>query len=311
MTLDERVPRCYHEENLKTEEKTMKKFFAILLSALMLMSLLTGCSKEVTVDAAGLQHMTLEGAVTAMTKEGYTAKLIPQEHYVLPEIITVTMEDQKEQTYTYDPATGELTFTEVTGNITISGAATESIVGTWAGTVEFSEEYIKESMTVEPTMANYFTIRPFSLDLTMTFHEDGTCALEIDEESAKKAVDQMMQDIMDGMVKLLDELLKQQGLNMTTEEYLEASGVTMEDLREQMAGQMDAQDMMENFSHEANYEIRDGKLLISDDLDTAPEEEDAAPYTLADGVLTIEASEEAAEEEGSEYMFPLVLNRVG
>ena len=107
MTLDERVPRCYHEENLKTEEKTMKKFFAIILSALMLMSLLTGCSKEVTVDAAGLQHMSLEGAVTAMTKEGYTAKLIPQEHYVLPETITVTMEDQKEQTYTYDPATGE------------------------------------------------------------------------------------------------------------------------------------------------------------------------------------------------------------
>lgn len=289
----------------------MKKFFAIVLSALMLMSLLTGCSKEVTVDATGLQHITLEGAATAMTKEGYTAKLIPDEHYVLPETVTVTMEEQGEQTYTYDPATGELTFTQVTGNITIAATATESIVGTWAGTVEFTEEYMKESMTMDPMVSAYFSISPFSLDLTMTFHEDGTCAMEIEEESAKKAAEQMTQELLDGIVKLLDELLKQQGLNMTTEEYLAASGMTLDDLREQMAGEMNAQDMIEGLSNEANYEIRDGKILISDDLDTEPEEEDAAPYTLIDGVLTIEASEEAAEEPGAEYMFPLVLNRVG
>lgn len=288
----------------------MKKFIAIALSALMLMSLLSGCSKEVTVDAAGLQHMTLEGAATAMTKEGYTAKLVPDEHYELPETLTVTMEDQGEQTYTYDPATGALTFPEVTGSITIAGAATESIIDTWAGTVDFTEMLTQE-MAADPTAAEYFSFSSFKLDLTMTFDAEGVCTLTVDEESARQAIDTMAQELLDGMVKLLDDLLRQQGLDMTTEDYLAASGMTLEDLKTQLTAEMSVEDMLDELSQQGNYKLQDGKLLISDDLDSEPEEDDACPYTLTDGVLTIEASEDAAGEEAAAYMFPLVLNRVG
>lgn len=287
----------------------MKKFFAIVLSALMLMSLLTGCSKEVTVDATGLQHITLEGAATAMTKEGYTAKLIPDEHYVLPETVTVTMEEQGEQTYTYDPATGELTFTQVTGNITIAATATESIVGTWAGSVDFTQ-MLTESLATDPTLSGYFTISSFVLDLTMTFDAEGNCSLAIDEESAKAAIEAVSQELLDGMLKMLNELLKQQGVEMTMEDYLAASGMTMEDLRAQLSAELNVEDMVGELSQENTYEIRDGKLYLAD-ADGNFTEDGAAPYTLLDGVLTIEASEEAAEEEYADYMFPLVLNRVG
>lgn len=288
----------------------MKKTITIMLSLLMLMSLLTGCSKEVTVDAAGLQHMTLEGALTTMTKEGYTAKLVPQEHYELPETITVTMEDQEEQSYSYDPATGQLTFTEVTGNITLSGTATESIIGTWASTVDFTE-MLKESIAADPTTAQYFSFSGFALDLTMSFDAEGVCTLTVDEESAKKAMETIAQEMLDGMLKMVDELLKQQGVDMTAEDYLAATGMSMEDLRAQLSAELDMEDMIDELSQQSKYAIKDGKLYISDDLDTEPEEGDACPYTLADGVLTIEASEEAAEEEAAAYMFPLVLNRVG
>lgn len=287
----------------------MKKFFTIALSVLMLMSLLTGCSKEVTVDAAGLQHMTLEGALTTMTKEGYTAKLVPQEHYELPETITVTMEDQEEQSYSYDPATGELTFTEVTGNITITGIATESIIGTWASTVDFTE-MLKASMAADPTVAEFFSFSSFVLDITITFDAEGVCTLTIDEESAKVALETIAQEMLDGMLKMIDELLKQQGVDMTAEDYLAATGMSMDDLREQLSAELDVEDMIDELSQENTYEIRDGKLYIAD-ADGNMTEEDASSFTLADGVLTIEASEEAAEEEAAAYMFPLVLNRVG
>lgn len=288
----------------------MKKTITIMLSLLMLMSLLIGCSKEVTVDAAGLQHMVLDGAATALTKEGYTATLIPDANYDLPESITVTMEDQGEATFTYDPVSGQLTFPEVTGNITLSGTATESIVGTWAGTADFTEMFAKE-FAADPATAEYFTVSSFKLDLTMEFDAEGICTLTVDEESAKAAMDTLAKELVDGMVKMLDDMLKQQGVNMSTEDYLTLSGITLEDLTAQLTSEMQVEDMLKELENKSNYHLQDGKLWISDDLDSQADADDACPYTLAEGVLTIEAPAEAAEEDAAAYLFPLVLNRVG
>ena len=285
----------------------MKRIIAIALSLLLLMGLLSGCSKEVTVDAAGLEHMTLEGAAVAMTKEGYTAKLVPQAHYVLPETITVTMEDQGEQSYSYDPATGQLTFPKVTGNITIAGTAVESIVGTWRGTVDFTQA-ISEALGADPSAAEYFSFENLTLDLIMTFDAQGNCTLAIDEASAKATMDTIAQVMLDGTLKLLDDLLSIQDPNFSVEDYLAASGTTMEDLKEQISAELKMEDLVGELSQEGTYEIRDGKLYIADG-DEAFTEDDASAYTLQNGVLTIEAPADADQDESAAIMFPLVLNR--
>ena len=50
--------------------------------------------------------------------------LIPDAGYALPEVISVTMGGQATEHYTYDPAAGTVTVTQVTGDVVISGAAT-------------------------------------------------------------------------------------------------------------------------------------------------------------------------------------------
>ena len=287
----------------------MKKAFSVFFSILMIISLLTGCSKEVSVDSTGLLHMTLEGTPTAMTKEGYTATLVPDAHFELPETITVTMEDQEAQSYHYDPFTGVLTFTEVTGNITISGTASESIVGTWSGSADFTEA-LTASLAADPTVASYFNFSEFVLDLTMTFDTEGTCTLAIDAASARESVETIAQEMLDGMLKMITDLLQQMDIDMTAQDYLAATGISIEDLQEQLNAEWDVDELISKISQQGKYLIKDGKLYISDDLESDPEEEDACPYTLASGVLTINAPEDAAEDEAAAYLFPLVLKRV-
>ncbi|MBQ7916294.1 MAG: DUF885 domain-containing protein [Firmicutes bacterium] len=91
------------------------------------MSLLfSGCSKEVTVDTAGLDRITSDGAAIGQTKEDYTATLTAEEGYDLPKAVEVTIDGVVlTGGYTYDPETGLLTIDgeSITGNVVISAAA--------------------------------------------------------------------------------------------------------------------------------------------------------------------------------------------
>ena len=288
----------------------MKKALSILICMLLLVSLLSGCSKEVTVDTTGLVHMTFDGAATAMTKEGFTATLVAEEHYDLPETINVVMEGQEgAASFTYDPATGKVEIAEVVGAITITGEATESIVGTWKGSVDFSEVMTKTMTAADESMANYFTFPNLTLDLIMTFTADGTCTLSGDPASVEALADALGDCLMDGMVLMIEDLLKEQGLDITFEQYLTLAGITREQLQAQMMSQFDTDELLSNLENEGNYLVEDGVLYISENLNTEIDKEDGSAFTLENGVLTIQASELDADNEFVQMLFPLVLNR--
>lgn len=288
----------------------MKRALSILLCMLLLIALLSGCSKEVTVDATGLVHMTLSGATTTMTKEGYTATLVADEHYDLPQTVNVVMEGQEgAASFTYDPATGNLEIPEVVGAITITGEATESIVGTWKGSVEFSQIMSEMMGAADETMGNYFTFPALNLDLIMTFSAEGVCTLAGDPASMDAMATTLADCLMDGMVLMIEDLLKQQGLNITFDQYLTLAGLTKEQLQEQMMSQFNTEDLLEGLENEGKYELADGMLYISDDLNSEIDKADGSAYTLVDGVLTIQASTLDADNEFVNMIFPLVLNR--
>ena len=73
---------------------------------------------------AQLQHMTYNGPDYASIGKTVIGTLIPDAGYALPEVISVTMGGQATEHYTYDPAAGTVTVTQVTGDVVISGAAT-------------------------------------------------------------------------------------------------------------------------------------------------------------------------------------------
>ena len=104
----------------------MKKVLLLTLCLVMMICLLAGCSKEVTVDTTGLVNIKSSGEPIAKTKESYTAVLTADQYYALPKNITITMDGVAiTEGYVYNPTTGELIISEeaVTGNISISAKA--------------------------------------------------------------------------------------------------------------------------------------------------------------------------------------------
>ena len=85
------------------------------------------------------------GANAATHGQSYTVTLTPEEGYSLPESVTVTMDGSSGRFYTYDPATGVLTISFVTGEITITA---EGVINTYTVTFETNGGTAVESKTV-------------------------------------------------------------------------------------------------------------------------------------------------------------------
>ena len=291
----------------------MKKQLSIVLCLLLLVSvLLTGCTKEVAVDASGLQNITFTGETVANNKDAYTATLTAAEHYDLPETITVTVGGTAlTEGYTWEPATGALNIDSayITGDIAIAGTATESIVGTWTGTVDITD-YLTDTMTAaDASMATYFTFSDLVMDMTMSFTAEGTCSMEFDQEGMETLINKMLEQMRPGLEKMMTEAIAAEGLDMSLEEFLEMAGISLDDLLAEVADAALSADVLEDMNQSGNYQAKDGRLWISDDLDSEIDEDDWQVYTIENGTLTIDLADGDTDVETA-FLFPLTLTRV-
>ncbi len=194
--------------------------------------------------------------------------------------------------------------------------AEPTLVGTWNGTLDFSEFF---NSTLNTTMGlmmesdtEYFNITGFAFSGVFTFTED-TCSLTFDEASLDTAKDNIRSAISDGYTLFLADFIASLGLEMTTEEYLEMSGMTMDETVDVAMDEMDFTDLEYN---EGKYKVDGNKLYISDSLDEEIDENEYATFELTADTLTITSiSMEDAEIEVGEMqelynsMFPWVFTK--
>lgn len=289
----------------------MKKQISIVLCLLLLVSvLLTGCTKEVAVDASALQNITFTGETVANNKDAYTATLTPAEHFALPETLTVTVGGTAlTEGYTYDPATGTLTIEAdyITGDIAIAGTATESIVGTWAGSVDITDYLTSTVAAADASMAGYFSFSDLVMDLTMTFTAEGTCSMEFDAEGMETLINSMLEQMRPGLEQMMMDALAAEGLDMSLEEFLSMAGISLDDMLAEVANAALSEETLEAMEQSGNYLVKGDHLCISDDLSDPVDEDDYQIFTIENDVLTIELAE---GDEEMAFLFPMVLTRV-
>lgn len=286
----------------------MKKQYAVILSLVLVMCVLfTGCSKEVTVDVTGLSQVTSDGAAVAKTGEAYSATLTAAQYYELPETITVTVDGAAlSGGYTYDPQTGALSIEgeSITGNVAIEAKAFESIIGTWKSGVDISG-YMNTVIGGIPMMGEYFDFADLTMDFVMTFNEDGTFAMVGDAASIDTLLVNLKDQMKDGMIKMLEDVLAAEGVEMTIEEFLAASNMDMDELIEESLADVSPEEMIESMENDGTYKVEDGKLYLNEF-----EPEDAQVFEIKDGVMTLQVSEGDKGEEMMDILFPMVLKRV-
>lgn len=170
----------------------------------------------------------------------------------------------------------------------------EKFVGTWRGDMNLAD-MINEELAEDPTVAEYINLDSFVITLVMTFHEDGTYAATIDSASIQSALDTLLGVVEDGIIQMLEAEVAAAGLDMSVEEILAMSNITMDDLMAEMLEAMDSENMaaelMEEIAMEGNYEVSGDKLFLSDGLDYGVDEDvydlyemDGDSFTLLENV---------------------------
>lgn len=151
----------------------------------------------------------------------------------------------------------------------ITAGEKEKFYGTWVAEVDCSD-LLNESLSQDDEeLAEYITVEDFTMNLVLTFSEDDTYDWEIDEDSVEKSVEKLKSDMADGMTRYFEDMLKDEGIDMSVDEMLESLGVSMDEYLSEM---IDTDTIMAAYEdQEGKFDAEKGKLYMSAGLDFQPD----------------------------------------
>lgn len=186
------------------------------------------------------------------------------------------------------------------------GGQKATIVGTWKANVELAEAFNAEMEAAG--MGDFMNIESFTLPLIMEFKEDGTGSMSVDQEAMTANIDKLATDLTAGLEAYFTEYFTSMGLEIDLDEALAASGMSMDDLVEEFKSEFAGEDAFAEFTNEFKYKAEDGKLYMSEDLDSEISDT-YNTYELKGNTLTLNIGTEELDEEMAKYLFPMTLTR--
>lgn len=195
------------------------------------------------------------------------------------------------------------------------GGAAESepeatIVGTWAADVDMTD-LLNDILAEEEEIGPFLTLRSFSLRLLADFKEDGTYTMAGDPEAAQAAMDGLKEDMKTALQGYFEKKLEDEGMDMTVDDLLQAAGMTLDDVIDEMDDTFSADDLLSGLTGEGKYSLDGDKLFLSDSLDEDIDPDTYQTITLEADTLTLTGSseEEEDEEETALSLYPIVFQR--
>ena len=200
-----------------------------------------------------------------------------------------------------------------TDKATTTDAATEKepatpeelIVGAWTCEMELGDFM---ATLMGDTAGEYFDGLEFAIFLNMEFTEDGEVEMNVDEDTFEEAVEDLKDDLRDGMMKMLEDAAEMN--NTTLDELVASVGYnTADEYIDATLDAMTAEDLLESFgdvNQSGTYEIDGDKLYIIADGEDK-DEDDYAVFTVDEDTLTLDMpAEEKEDAEGMEALLDIL-----
>ena len=186
------------------------------------------------------------------------------------------------------------------------GEKKATIVGTWKANIDLAEAFNEEMAA--SGMGDFINLESFALPLIMTFNEDGTGSMTVDQEAMTATIDKLAADLTAGLEAYFTETFAAMGLEIDLDEALAATGTSMDDLVNEMKAEFAGEDAFAEFTNEFKYKAEEGKLYMSESLD-AEITDTYNTYELKGNTLTLDIGNEEMEDEMAEVLFPMTLTR--
>lgn len=280
----------------------MKKLLILILAAVLCLSL-CACRRVIGVDTAGLQHITMTYPESPETRMEFTAQLLADEHYALPDALEITVNGKPlTEGYTYDPAGGTLTIEKkyVKGDIVVSGAATEQVYGTWTYTVDLLADVTERKNLLDPALLAHLELTDFSFPVVLTLLPDGTYTFGADPTGYAAAVDSLHNQLAAATDIMLEGMLEQDQIDMGVTEFLDYTNLTYDKLLEQSYALLLPVNIADALAQSGSFTWTGDSLQLGEKVSNAA--------TLQKGVLTLTAAE-GETLPYAQYLFPMTLTR--
>ena len=179
----------------------------------------------------------------------------------------------------------------------------KKLIGSWVGTLSLADagEDLDDDLAELQEMMD---ISKLQVDMSLVLREDGTYSMSITPESAEIAIDVMIVEMKPYLEKMIEDQLAAEGINMTLDEFFEASGYTLDDLIEESLDRDEViNSMTEGSAREGQYKASDGKLYFSDSVNQEPSKTECESYSFEGETLLL------TEDMGGKIV-TLRLNRV-
>ena len=185
----------------------------------------------------------------------------------------------------------------------------EQFVGTWKATLDMTEllnESLREGIG-DDEMADFFVIDKFSFDVVFKFNDDGTYSTDVDQASLDKSAETMKTAVKDGLMDYFEVMVDEMELDMSVEELLELSGLSMDDLLEEAMPADLFDDVVKEFKLKGNWKAENGKLYTTESLSDDVNKAGYELYEITDAGIKLSLVDESEDESG---VFPMLLKKV-
>ena len=186
----------------------------------------------------------------------------------------------------------------------------DKFIGTWETELDMTD-YLNDAITEEDEdMGEYIKFKDFSLVVQIEFKDDATYEMSVDKKAAEKAIEALREDFEKGIIEYFEAYLEEAGVDMTVEEALEESGMSIEDLMDEALGDELLDEITSGFESEGNFSVEDGKLFMSDDLDSDIDEDEYETYEISEDKLKLIKYHGEEDLEGLEDLYPMTFKKI-
>ena len=180
------------------------------------------------------------------------------------------------------------------------------ITGAWSADLDMAG-FLNGILADDEEFGKYLTLDSFPVRLRADFCEDGTYALVCDPDSVRSAMDGIRDQLIGAAYSYLEDMARERGLDMTPEELMEKSGLSMDDLLADIDKFYNAESLLGGIlDMSGRYLCQDGLLALSNDPEAEPDLSKAMTVNLMGDTLTFLEGDWYLQFDG---LYPVVFHR--
>ena len=171
------------------------------------------------------------------------------------------------------------------------GGSSPTLTGEWKAELDLADTFNEAFANYSEGDANSVLLRSGSFPITLqaNFREDGTYTMTLDRDSVDAALMQLRRDLSPAVEARIRGELQAAGSDMTVEEYLASSNLSLNDLMNDLISVGLSEDLAAELESQGTYTARDGVLRLVPDArsDGSVPDPMEDTYTLEGGLLTL------------------------